>query len=424
MPDDTAVQPPEHPADASDTPVEDVPVTVGPVETTFPPLEPEELIPPVPDEESAAQGGETPSGETPPPLETTSGSNNTLVGCLRDVAVVLLAMILSAAFVIFILLALNGTLFLNDRDKATQLALEQQRLEDQMTQFQSQLAQQGEALQSLEGRMSSVEEQLDGLIQRVDHQQGQLEALQARTDEIEQAAEASRQELATVQQQQEALAARMDDLAQANKALEETIATIQTDIAGFQQVAGRFNRFVEGMTRLIAEVAVEDAAASQATSTLTPVPSPQATEPITPTATITATPTITPTQTITPTGPETSQALTLFPPAQPIPTPEPHRGVVFGLVWEDANGNGQPDAGERPVAGVRVTLRNPRGRALLDMVTGPDGRYAFLNLPPGEYRLQLIPETGVTLTTDNPQDLFVVANQSLEVNFGVRSAQP
>ena len=424
MSDDSAKQPLDHPVDVSENPAEGVPVTVGPVETTFPPLEPEELIPPAPDEKGAAEGDNAPSGDAPPPLETTSGSNSTLLGCLRDVAVVLVAMILSAAFVIFILLALNGTLFLNDRDKTTQLELEQQRLEEQMTQLHSQLTQQDEILQSLDGRMSALEEELDGLTQQVHHQRGQIEAVQARADEIEQAAEASRQDLAAVQQQQEALSAQLEDLAQAQAALQDTVDAIQMDIEAFQQVAGRFNRFVEGMTRLIAEVAVEDVTAEQGAASATPVPSPQASEPMTPTATITATPTITPTQTITPTGPETSHALTLFPPSQPIPTPEPHRGVVFGLVWADADGNGQPDAGERPVAGVRITLQNARGRALLDMVTGPDGRYAFLNLPPGEYRLQLIPETDVTLTTDNPRDLFVVANQSLEMNFGVRAAQP
>lgn len=75
-------------------------------------------------------------------------------------------------------------------------------------------------------------------------------------------------------------------------------------------------------------------------------------------------------------------------------------------MWLDRDGNGLQDAGEPPLAGVRVYLvrRMPRPVAAeaaaspsLDpdevviamATTGADGRYAFGDLAPGEYRLQI-----------------------------------
>ncbi len=74
---------------------------------------------------------------------------------------------------------------------------------------------------------------------------------------------------------------------------------------------------------------------------------------------------------------------------------------TFGYVWLDTNSNGVFDSGESPIPGVPVTVGgtafagSPFARPLaaadvpggLTAVTGPNGRYDFVSLPPGVYSL-------------------------------------
>ncbi|HEY3683380.1 MAG TPA: SdrD B-like domain-containing protein [Streptosporangiaceae bacterium] len=60
-------------------------------------------------------------------------------------------------------------------------------------------------------------------------------------------------------------------------------------------------------------------------------------------------------------------------------------------VWNDANGNGLQDPGERGVPGVAVTLVNPDGSSAGEgtkAVTNSDGRYIFTTLNIGTYRVR------------------------------------
>ncbi|MFS0894665.1 SdrD B-like domain-containing protein [Microbacterium sp. 179-I 3D3 NHS] len=70
--------------------------------------------------------------------------------------------------------------------------------------------------------------------------------------------------------------------------------------------------------------------------------------------------------------------------------------AVGDVVWFDANANGRQDAGETPVSGVTVTLRNAdgtpardwRGAVVPPQSTEDDGRYLFDGLLPGQYFIQ------------------------------------
>lgn len=122
---------------------------------------------------------------------------------------------------------------------------------------------------------------------------------------------------------------------------------------------------------------------------------------VTPTPTPTATPTATPTPTPTPTA-----TPTITPPPTPTGTPE-YPGVIDGVVWEDTNRNAAHDWDERGLDGVTVDLyRDTDSSATLTpadillmstTTTRPNGFFAFVNLPPGDYLVQ-VSDRGHVLT--------------------------
>jgi len=105
----------------------------------------------------------------------------------------------------------------------------------------------------------------------------------------------------------------------------------------------------------------------------------------TPTPTVSPTPTLTPTLTPTPTP-------TLTPTLTPTPTPEP--AIVQGVVFDDANGNGDQDSGEPGLAGVEITLFRSGARAggtddtlVATVATDGSGAFTFTVADSGSYRL-------------------------------------
>ncbi|MCX7702146.1 MAG: MSCRAMM family adhesin SdrC, partial [Gemmataceae bacterium] len=63
---------------------------------------------------------------------------------------------------------------------------------------------------------------------------------------------------------------------------------------------------------------------------------------------------------------------------------------IQGLVWEDANDNGEVDFGERAIPGVEITLMgiDDRGQSLyLQLLTDQNGIYEFTGLRPGNYSI-------------------------------------
>ncbi|NLE75325.1 MAG: hypothetical protein GX605_01060 [Chloroflexi bacterium] len=158
-----------------------------------------------------------------------------------------------------------------------------------------------------------------------------------------------------------------------------------------------------------------DAAASQAARldvcfippwAFTPTPTPT----YTPTATATPTATPTPTATATPTPTATATSVV-------------SQGWVVGRVWEDLDQDGEPEEGERPLAGVRVTLdgSGPRAAAgTLETWSGEDGRYAFAGVEPGTHTVAVDLLAGHFATTAPSREITVPPNLPTEVNFGMR----
>jgi von Willebrand factor type A domain/SdrD B-like domain len=97
-------------------------------------------------------------------------------------------------------------------------------------------------------------------------------------------------------------------------------------------------------------------------------------------------------------------------------------GSVAGKVEEDSNND---DVGDTALAGVNVTLLDGAGNIVSSMLTGPNGKYKFVDLPAGNYSVietNLAGYIDVSDTQGNPLDntiavILDVGEASVENNF-------
>ncbi|MCP5009302.1 MAG: DUF11 domain-containing protein, partial [Aestuariibacter sp.] len=84
---------------------------------------------------------------------------------------------------------------------------------------------------------------------------------------------------------------------------------------------------------------------------------------------------------------------------------------IGSFVWEDQNGDGLQDVTEPGITGATVELlvdngsgfvaaTDVNGTAVISQTTGADGLYNFINLPPGDYRVQVTPPPAYSPTPD------------------------
>ncbi len=135
-----------------------------------------------------------------------------------------------------------------------------------------------------------------------------------------------------------------------------------------------------------------------------PTPTPTAT----PTATSTPTPTPTPTLTPTPTATATAT---------------PATGVVEGYVWADVDRDGERDAGEEGVVGLRVRLESALGWGRLaevrETVTDAQGYFRFVDVMPGRYTVSVAYPGGVYVVSALTVEVEVAANTVVDVGFAL-----
>ena len=74
---------------------------------------------------------------------------------------------------------------------------------------------------------------------------------------------------------------------------------------------------------------------------------------------------------------------------------------IGNVIWYDADKNGIQDSGEAGVVGVEVLLLDGAGNVIATTITGPDGRYQFANILPGDYRVQFAPPPGYAASPQN-----------------------
>ncbi len=97
----------------------------------------------------------------------------------------------------------------------------------------------------------------------------------------------------------------------------------------------------------------------------------------------------------------------------------PNEATVAGLVFDDHNGNGQPDAEETGVAGLLITLTPVNGRAghTFSTTTEAGGGWHINSAPFGQYTLRIVGANGIQLAT--PVEQSITLGQR-----GVQQQQP
>ncbi len=115
------------------------------------------------------------------------------------------------------------------------------------------------------------------------------------------------------------------------------------------------------------------------------------------------------TPTATPVGPTPT-------PVGPTPTPGSGTAIVGDRVWNDINGNGVQDIGERGVAGVTVqVLAGCSGSTVVaTKQTNHAGDYVISNLPAGQYRIKVTLPAGYT--GFSPKDTILDDDYDSDVN--------
>ncbi|MEA4848124.1 MAG: Ig-like domain-containing protein, partial [Clostridiaceae bacterium] len=89
-------------------------------------------------------------------------------------------------------------------------------------------------------------------------------------------------------------------------------------------------------------------------------------------------------------------------------------GTVSGIVFEDKNGNGQQDAGESGIAGVKVRItESGSGMPEPDITTDANGAYSMA-VPTGSTKVEILPAAGYVLTTPGKNDQTLTVNHNTE----------
>ncbi len=91
---------------------------------------------------------------------------------------------------------------------------------------------------------------------------------------------------------------------------------------------------------------------------------------------------------------------------------------IGGIVFDDINANGIQDAGEAPLSGVTLQLRNSAGTVIATTNTNVSGAYTFTNLPAGSYTVTEIDPAGYSSTTLNTVAVTLSGGAPATIHFG------
>lgn len=333
-----------------------------------------------------------PLAAAPPPSAPIPPPPSRPRGCLRQSPILLLTAILGALIALAVIFTINGTLDFSRHEVIAALNSD---------------------IGATNTRLDEEHAALQDISDIVQTNAAQVEALAAQVQSLSQQTRAFTAQIDARSSDMDAIRKDIDTLATQNIQLQEQVAAIDTEIARFQQMTARFDTFAQGLKNLA--------------ETIQPHTAPLApTDAVAPTATVTPTAAVTPTATPTPLPDISSQqidtdivtgsyTLQIFPPQPPIHLPPSGQSLIFGLIWDDLNRNGLPEANEIPLPNVHITLKDIHNKHLAETTTTADGHYIFPDLSPGAYIITETDPPGMTSIT--PNTVTAVANGLVEVNF-------
>ncbi|MEJ5186797.1 MAG: SdrD B-like domain-containing protein [Candidatus Geothermincolales bacterium] len=92
-------------------------------------------------------------------------------------------------------------------------------------------------------------------------------------------------------------------------------------------------------------------------------------------------------------------------------------GSIWGLKWDDVDGNGAADPGEATIEGVPIRLMNSEGIVILITHTEADGSYSFPELEAGVYTVEEIVPFGYENTAPTYVTLYLAPGETARVDF-------
>jgi hypothetical protein len=100
---------------------------------------------------------------------------------------------------------------------------------------------------------------------------------------------------------------------------------------------------------------------------------------------------------------------------RPPTTTTPRYGTLKIFKFYDSNSNGIWESGEQPLSGFSFTITGPVSERVY---TNADGYALLSNLPYGTYTITENVPSGWTVTTSNPQQVYINSQSLVEVKFG------
>ena len=87
-------------------------------------------------------------------------------------------------------------------------------------------------------------------------------------------------------------------------------------------------------------------------------------------------------------------------------------------MWHDLDRDGEKEAGEPPLPGALVSLKNASHAIIGSWKTQSDGTYNFSNLEPALYYVSELDPPGYASSTLGEVAVYLNANQRLPIHFG------
>ncbi|MFQ5855211.1 MAG: SdrD B-like domain-containing protein [Anaerolineae bacterium] len=94
------------------------------------------------------------------------------------------------------------------------------------------------------------------------------------------------------------------------------------------------------------------------------------------------------------------------------------QGHILGTVYDDVDGDGQRDANEVGLPGIRLTIRSHYSPDVTTAITDGSGQY-LLTVPPGQYELHADRPSGYRWTTAHAWGVDLVC-ATIPLNFGLQ----